>query len=215
MRAIRSHFRGRHAAHPRRRLLRRRRLDRSGPSDEAAHRRKSNVLGRRATFASASISARADDNHVEVDDRRGLVEGRRGYSRDGSAALPKGVAETGRPLVRPVRGMTVRVSGFDRSDQAGRCAPSCEVDRSTSSAVRAAIACSGRHRMSKVNSASKSESCSDCLRDALDVVPSFESAPPWSKLVKVCVPRASDLESVLRSRGRDAGRGSRATTATA
>ena len=69
-------------------------------------------------FASESeFPAVSVDGQVEVRTAAGLTRGDVGLLATGASVLPKGVAEDVRHSVRPVRGMTVRVSGFDRSAQ--------------------------------------------------------------------------------------------------
>jgi glycine oxidase len=114
-------------------------------------------------------------DHVEALTNEGTYRGDIGVLATGAAALPKGVAERVGHSVRPVRGMTVRVSGLDRSSQP---------------VVRAFVRGRSFYVVSRpggycVLGASLDEQgdlvvevgeLQRLLRDALDVVPALESA---------------------------------------
>jgi glycine oxidase len=116
-----------------------------------------------------------EDGHVEVTTAEGVTSGDVGLLATGAAPLPKGVTESVVHSVRPVRGMTVRVSGFDRSAQP---------------VVRAFVRGRSFYVLSRpggycVLGASSDEQSElvvevgelqRLLRDALDVVPSLEAA---------------------------------------
>jgi glycine oxidase len=115
------------------------------------------------------------DDHVEVTTAEGSTHGDVGLLATGASALPKGVAETVDHTVRPVRGMTVRVSGFDRSTQpvvrafvrgrsfyvVSRPGGYCVLGASSDEQGELVVEVGELQRL---------------LRDALDVVPSLEAA---------------------------------------
>jgi glycine oxidase len=120
-------------------------------------------------------SVAPNDNHVEVTTAEGVVKGDVGLLATGASALPKGIAESVDHSVRPVRGMTVRVSGFDRSTQpvvrafvrgrsfyvVSRPGGYCVLGASSDEQSELVVEVGELQRL---------------LRDALDVVPSFEAA---------------------------------------
>jgi glycine oxidase len=61
------------------------------------------------------LTAMTDGDHVEVTTDDQTFRGDVGILATGARALPRGVAERVANVVRPVRGMTVRVQGVDRS----------------------------------------------------------------------------------------------------
>lgn len=63
------------------------------------------------------IAATASGGKIEVVTPTETYRGDVGILATGSRALPEGVAQRVSHVVRPVRGMTVRVRGIDRSDQ--------------------------------------------------------------------------------------------------
>jgi glycine oxidase len=120
-----------------------------------------------------SVASAEDD--VEVTIAEGVVKGDVGVLATGASALPKGVAESVDHSVRPVRGMTVRVSGFDRSTQpvvrafvrgrsfyvVSRPGGYCVLGASSDEQSELVVEVGELQRL---------------LRDALDVVPSLEAA---------------------------------------
>ncbi len=67
----------------------------------------------RETVTSATVAG----EHVEVTTRDTAYRADVGILATGSSGLPPGVVDLATQAVRPVRGMTVRVQGLDRSDQ--------------------------------------------------------------------------------------------------
>jgi glycine oxidase len=61
--------------------------------------------------------ASGSHEHVDLTTSTGTYRGDVGILATGSRSLPDGVAQRVAHVVRPVRGMTVRVRGIDRSDQ--------------------------------------------------------------------------------------------------
>jgi glycine oxidase len=120
-------------------------------------------------------SAVSVDDHVEVTTAAGLTHGDVGLLATGASVLPKGIAEDVRHSVRPVRGMTVRVSGFDRSTQpvvrafvrgrsfyvVSRPGGYCVLGASSDEQSELVVEVGEMQRL---------------LRDALDVVPALEAA---------------------------------------
>lgn len=120
-------------------------------------------------------SATSANDHVEVTTAEGVREGDVGLMATGASALPIGVAESVDHSVRPVRGMTVRVSGFDRSAQpvvrafvrgrsfyvVSRPGGYCVLGASSDEQSELVVEVGELQRL---------------LRDALDVVPSLEAA---------------------------------------
>ncbi len=120
-----------------------------------------------------SVAALGD--HVEATTIDGTYRADIGVLATGASGLPKGVAERVDHAVRPVRGMTVRVSGLDRSSQP---------------VVRAFVRGRSFYVVSRPGGycvlGASSDEQSDLvvevgelqrlLRDALDVVPALESA---------------------------------------
>jgi len=121
------------------------------------------------------ISASASDGHVEVATSTDAYRGDVGILATGSRALPDGVAQRVAHVVRPVRGMTVRVRGIDRSDQpvlrayvrgrscylVSRRGGYCVVGASSDEQGELGVEVGELQRL---------------LRDALDVVPALETA---------------------------------------
>ena len=121
------------------------------------------------------LTASAQDDRVEVTTAEGSWQGDAGILATGARALPRGVAEKVANVVRPVRGMTVRVQGLDRS---------------TRPMLRAYVRGRAFYMVSRPGGycvlGASSEERQDLLvemgelqrllRDALDVVPSLESA---------------------------------------
>jgi glycine oxidase len=120
-------------------------------------------------------SATSFDDHVEVTTDEGVTKGNVGLLATGASVLPKGVAEGVDHSVRPVRGMTVRVSGFDRSTQpvvrafvrgrsfyiVSRPGGYCVLGASSDEQSELVVEVGELQRL---------------LRDALDVAPSLEAA---------------------------------------
>jgi glycine oxidase len=65
----------------------------------------------------AVVSVCGDGRHVEAVTERDSYEGDVGIIATGAGALPKGATPSGRHVVRPIHGITVRVRGIDRSAQ--------------------------------------------------------------------------------------------------
>jgi glycine oxidase len=115
------------------------------------------------------------DDHIEVTTEEGVTKGDVGLLATGASVLPKGVAENVEHSIRPVRGMTVRVSGFDRSAQpvvrafvrgrsfyvVSRPGGYCVLGASSDEQSELVVEVGELQRL---------------LRDALDVVPSLEAA---------------------------------------
>jgi glycine oxidase len=120
-------------------------------------------------------AAMSFDDHVDVTTAEGSTQGDVGLFATGASALPKGFAENVDHSVRPVRGMTVRVSGFDRSTQpvvrafvrgrsfyvVSRPGGYCVLGASSDEQSELVVEVGELQRL---------------LRDALDVVPSLETA---------------------------------------
>ncbi|MGC2167589.1 MAG: FAD-dependent oxidoreductase [Acidimicrobiales bacterium] len=125
----------------------------------------------RETVTSASV----EEQHVVVVTDGGSFEGDVGILATGAQPLPNGVAQFAEHAVRPVRGMTARVEGLDRSAQP---------------ALRAFVRGRSWYLVSRphgycVIGASSDEQgtlgvelgeAQRILRDSLDVVPSLETA---------------------------------------
>jgi glycine oxidase len=121
------------------------------------------------------MSASASNGHVEVATSSGTYRGDVGILATGSRALPEGVAQRVAHVVRPVRGMTVRVRGVDRSDQpvlrayvrgrscylVSRPGGYCVVGASSDEQGELGVEVGELQRL---------------LRDALDIVPALETA---------------------------------------
>lgn len=121
------------------------------------------------------VLAGVEESHVEVTttERRGW--GDIGVLATGARALPGGVAQRADNVVRPVRGMTVRVRGVDRSDQPTlrafvRGRPLYLVSRPGGYCVLGASSDEQRELAVEVGELQR------LLRDALDILPSLESA---------------------------------------
>lgn len=116
-----------------------------------------------------------DSNGVVAETVSGRWRARRGILATGWAPLPDGVTSSGVHLVRPVRGVTARVQGLDRSDLAtvralvrgralymvSRPGGYCVLGASSDERAEPAVEVGELHRL---------------LRDALDVVPDLETA---------------------------------------
>lgn len=121
------------------------------------------------------VSATTDGDHVEVTTEDQAFRGDVGILATGARPLPRGVAQRVANVVRPVRGMTVRVQG---------------VDRSALPTLRAFVRGRSLYMVSRpggycVLGASSDEQeelvvevgeLQRLLRDALDLVPALESA---------------------------------------
>ncbi|MCU1363950.1 MAG: hypothetical protein JWM55_1778 [Acidimicrobiaceae bacterium] len=121
------------------------------------------------------VLAGVDNSRVEVTttERRGL--GDIGVLATGARALPGGVAQRADHVVRPVRGMTVRVQGVDRSAQPTlrafvRGRPLYLVSRPGGYGVLGASSDEQRELVVEAGELQR------LLRDALDIIPSLESA---------------------------------------
>jgi glycine oxidase len=121
------------------------------------------------------IAATASDGRIEVVTPTETYRGDVGILATGSRALPEGVAQRVSHVVRPVRGMTVRVRGIDRSDQpvlrayvrgrscylVSRRGGYCVVGASSDEQGELGVEVGELQRL---------------LRDALDIVPGLETA---------------------------------------
>jgi glycine oxidase len=119
--------------------------------------------------------ASTSHDHVEVTTSTNTYRGDTGILATGSRALPEGVAERVAHVVRPVRGMTVRVRGLDRSDQpvlrayvrgrscylVSRPGGYCVVGASSDEQGELGVEVGELQRL---------------LRDALDILPALETA---------------------------------------
>jgi glycine oxidase len=121
------------------------------------------------------LSASCRGDHVEVETPQGSWQGDAGVLATGARALPRGVAERVANTVRPVRGITVRVQGLDRSSQPTlrayvRGRSFYMVSRPGGYCVLGASSEEQQELLVEVGELQR------LLRDALDVVPSLESA---------------------------------------
>jgi glycine oxidase len=121
------------------------------------------------------ISASTSEGHVELATPTGNFRGDVGILATGSRALPDGVAQRVAHVIRPVRGMTVRVRGVDRSNQpvlrayvrgrscylVSRPGGYCVVGASSDEQGGLGVEVGELQRL---------------LRDALDIVPALETA---------------------------------------
>jgi glycine oxidase len=121
------------------------------------------------------LTATTDRDHVELTTADQTFRGDVGILATGARALPQGVAEKVASVVRPVRGMTVRVQGVDRSGlptlrafvrgrtfyMVSRPGGYCVLGASSDEQEELVVEVGELQRL---------------LRDALDLVPSLESA---------------------------------------
>ena len=119
--------------------------------------------------------ASASNGHVDLATSSGAYRGDIGILATGSRPLPEGVAQRVAHAVRPVRGMTVRVRGIDRSDQ--------PVLRAYVRGRSCYLVCRpGGYGVIGASSDEQGElgvevgELQRLLRDALDVVPALETA---------------------------------------
>ncbi|MGA7835693.1 MAG: FAD-dependent oxidoreductase [Acidimicrobiales bacterium] len=131
-------------------------------------------LGVRTVFERVESAVSLDDS-VEVTTTSGSYRGDVGLLATGSSSLPKGVGERVDHTVRPVRGMTIRVQGLDRSTKpvirafvrgrnfyaVSRAGGYCVLGASSDEQSELVVEVGELHRL---------------LRDALDVMPSLEAA---------------------------------------
>jgi glycine oxidase len=122
-----------------------------------------------------ATNATTANGGVEVTTPTGTYHGKVGLLATGSSPLPDGVGQRVAHLVRPVRGMTVRVRGIDRSDEpvvrayvrgrscylVSRPGGYCIVGASSDEQGELGVEVGELQRL---------------LRDALDVVPALETA---------------------------------------
>jgi glycine oxidase len=121
------------------------------------------------------LRASCRGDHVDVETAEGSWRGAVGLLATGACALPCGVAERAANIVRPVRGMTVRVQGLDRSSQPMlrayvRGRSFYMVSRPGGYCVLGASSDEKQELLVEVGDLQR------LLRDALDVVPSLDSA---------------------------------------
>ena len=121
------------------------------------------------------LTAYSQGDHVEVTTGEGSWRGDVGILATGARPLPRGVAEKVANVVRPVRGMTVRVQGLDRSSRPTlrayvRGRPFYMVSRPGGYCVLGASSDEHQELLVEVGELQR------LLRDGLDVVPSLESA---------------------------------------
>jgi glycine oxidase len=121
------------------------------------------------------VSASGSRSHVEASTAANVYRGDVGLLATGSKALPEGVAQRVAHVVRPVRGMTVRVRGVDRSAQpvlrayvrgravylVSRPGGYCVIGASSDEQGELGVEVGELQRL---------------LRDALDIVPALETA---------------------------------------
>ena len=117
----------------------------------------------------------SDDAGVIVETAKQTVHANAGVLATGSSALPEGARASGEHVVRPIRGITVRVNALDRSDQPmirayvrGRAF--YMVSRPAGYCVLGATAEEKSDLVVEVGELQR------LLRDALDVMPSLETA---------------------------------------
>ncbi len=117
----------------------------------------------------------ADAAGVIVETAYQTIHAHAGVLATGSTALPEGAQTSGEHVIRPIRGITVRVNGLDRSDQPmirafvrGRAF--YMVSRPEGYCVLGATAEERSELVVEVGELAR------LLRDALDVVPSLETA---------------------------------------
>jgi len=116
-----------------------------------------------------------EDGHVRASCASGEFTATRGLVATGSAGLPAGLSSSARNVVRPVRGVTLRVNGPDRSDVATlrafvRGRAFYMVSRPGGYCVLGATAEERHEPVLELGELQR------LLRDALDVVPALESA---------------------------------------
>ena len=117
----------------------------------------------------------ADGDGVAVETLGECFVGDAGLLATGASALPQGVSTAGDHVVRPVRGITVRVQGVDRSDQPVvraivRGRTFYMVSRLGGYCVLGATSDERSEPVVEVGELSR------LLRDALDIVPELETA---------------------------------------
>jgi glycine oxidase len=121
------------------------------------------------------LSATTEPHHVVVTTADRSFRGDVGILATGARALPTGVAQRVANVIRPVRGMTVRVQGVDRSTLPTlrafvRGRPFYMVSRPGGYCVLGASSDEQEELVVEVGELQR------LLRDALDLVPSLESA---------------------------------------
>lgn len=121
------------------------------------------------------LTATSSGDHVDVTTAEGSFRGDAGILATGARPLPRGVAEKVANVVRPVRGMTVRVQGLDRSSLPTlrayvRGRVFYMVSRPGGYCVLGASSDEHQELLIEVGELQR------LLRDGLDVVPSLESA---------------------------------------
>ncbi|MFY9783845.1 MAG: FAD-dependent oxidoreductase [Acidimicrobiales bacterium] len=121
------------------------------------------------------VLAGVTEARVEATTTERIVRGDVGVLATGARPLPGGVAERVANVIRPVRGMTVRVQGVDRSSQPTlrafvRGRPLYMVSRPGGYCVLGASSEEQRELVVEVGELQR------LLRDALDIVPSLEGA---------------------------------------
>jgi len=126
-------------------------------------------------IAERVVRISADASHVVAHTEHGELRGDLGILATGSVPLPEGASPSGEHVVRPVRGVTVRVQGIDRSDQpmirafvrgrafymVSRPGGYCVLGATSEERAEPAVEVGELQRL---------------LRDGLDVVPDLESA---------------------------------------
>ena len=133
-----------------------------------------------------------DVTGVRVHHDSGTTSADAGIMATGAFGLPRGASPSGRHAVRPVRGMTVRVDGIDRSTAPMlRCLvrgrPFYVVSRPGGYCVLGASSEERSGPMVEVGELQR------LLRDALDVVPALESSSLYETRVGLR-PASTDLE---------------------
>ena len=133
-----------------------------------------------------------DGSGVRVHHERGSVRADAGILATGAFGLPEGASPTGEHAVRPVRGMTVRVDGIDRSGAPTlRCLvrgrPFYMVSRPGGYCV---LGASSEERSGPLVEVGELQRL---LRDALDVVPELETCSLYETRVGLR-PASTNLE---------------------
>lgn len=137
-------------------------------------RRALDVLGAHVVLEQVELVG-ADDAGVVVETPSATFHADAGLLATGSTPLPRGARTGGQNVIRPVRGMTARVNGLDRSDQpmirafvrgrsfymVSRPQGHCVLGATSDERSELAIEVGELQRL---------------LRDALDVVPTLETA---------------------------------------
>lgn len=136
---------------------------------------RANALLGVVTVPRNAVTASVEGSHVVVTTTDTSYRGDVGLLATGAGPLPAGVAQRATHSVRPVRGMTLRVVGFDRSNQPTvrayvRGRPFYLVSRPNGYCVLGSTSDELSELFVEVGDLAR------LLRDALDVVPSLDGA---------------------------------------